>query len=101
MVGPAPIRAAIPGRVPRMTISELLGELRDRGIVLACEGDELLVRSMKRALDPALVEALRAHKPALRELVRSGGYAAAMEPPPSAPLLELTEAEREAVAAGV
>jgi amino acid adenylation domain-containing protein len=84
-----------------MSISELLDQLRDRGIVLACEGDELLVRSMKRALDPALVQALRAHKPALRELVRSGGYAAAMAAPPAAPLVELTEAERDVIAAGV
>src|ERR1043165_2317099 len=93
MVGPAPIRAAIPGRVPRMTISELLGQLRERGIVLACEGDELLVRSMERALDAPLLDALRANKPALRELVRSGGYAAAMAAPRPAPLLELTDAE--------
>ncbi|HEX6373282.1 MAG TPA: amino acid adenylation domain-containing protein [Longimicrobium sp.] len=84
-----------------MSISELLNELRDRGIVLACEGDELLVRSMKRAMDPGLVAALRANKPALLELMRSGGYAAAMAAPPSAPLLELTEAEREAIAATV
>jgi amino acid adenylation domain-containing protein len=84
-----------------MSITELLGELRDRGIVLACEGDELLVRSMKRALDPALVDALRANKPALRELVRSGGYAAAMEAPRPAPLVELTEAELGGIAAGV
>ena len=84
-----------------MSISELLGQLRDRGIVLALEGDELLVRSMKRALDPALLEALRANKPALRELVRSGGYAAAMAAPPSSPLVELTEAENDAIAADV
>ncbi|HEU4884413.1 MAG TPA: amino acid adenylation domain-containing protein, partial [Longimicrobium sp.] len=84
-----------------MTYSELLGELRDRGIVLACEGDELLVRSMQRSLDPALVAALRAHKPALRDLIRSGGYAAAMAAPPAAPLLELTDAEMSGIVATV
>ena len=84
-----------------MSISELLDQLRDREIVLACEGDELLVRSMKRALDPALVAALRANKPALRELVRSGGYAAAMAAPPVAPLVELSRAEMDGIAAGV
>ncbi|HET7462355.1 MAG TPA: condensation domain-containing protein, partial [Longimicrobium sp.] len=84
-----------------MTISALLGELRARGIVLACEGDELVVRSMKRALDPALVEALRAHKPALRELIRSGEYAAATAASRTGPLVELTGAEMERIAAGV
>ncbi|HEX6373940.1 MAG TPA: amino acid adenylation domain-containing protein [Longimicrobium sp.] len=84
-----------------MTISELLNQLRERGIVLACEGDELLVRSMERALDPPLLEALRANKPALRELVRSGAYAAAMAAPQPGPLLELTDAEVRGIVATV
>ncbi|HEX6039387.1 condensation domain-containing protein, partial [Longimicrobium sp.] len=102
--GPARIRAdglRVAGKEPETGLSALLDELRDRGIVLACEGDELVVRSTKRALDAALVSALRANKPALRELVRSGGYEAAMAPPPAPPLVELTEAEHARVVAAV
>jgi len=84
-----------------MTISELLGDLRERGIVLACEGDELIVRSLKRALDPALLEALRANKPALRELIQSGAYAAAMAAPPPGLLVTLSRAQVDAIVATV
>ncbi len=80
-----------------MSINELLVRLGESGIELSCDGDELVVRALKRRRDPALMEQLRENKQALLEWVRAGGHAARER----APLIELTPAEMETVAAAV
>lgn len=58
-----------------MRLTDLLGRLRDRGIGIRAEGDELKVRAPLGSLTPEDVALLREHKPALlAELRRAGRW---------------------------
>ncbi len=58
-----------------MRLTDLLGRLRDRGIGIRAEGDELKVRAPLGSLAPEDVALLREHKPALlAELRRAGRW---------------------------
>ncbi|KAB0570175.1 non-ribosomal peptide synthetase [Pseudomonas palleroniana] len=60
-----------------MSILELLATLQTKGVQLALKGEQLSVQGNKQALqDPALLAALREHKPALIELIKGGEYSA-------------------------
>ncbi|NVZ71929.1 non-ribosomal peptide synthetase [Pseudomonas costantinii] len=60
-----------------MSILELLATLKTKGIQLALKGEQLSVQGNKQALsDPAILAALREHKPALTELIKAGEYSA-------------------------
>ncbi|ROM59197.1 non-ribosomal peptide synthetase [Pseudomonas poae] len=60
-----------------MSILELLATLQTKGVQLALKGEQLSVQGNKQALeDPTLLGALREHKPALIELIKSGEYSA-------------------------
>jgi amino acid adenylation domain-containing protein len=63
------------------------------------DGDELVARAAGGRLDPELVALLRENKPGLLELLRSDRYAAVLAE--RAPLVELSDAERDGIAAGV
>jgi arthrofactin-type cyclic lipopeptide synthetase C len=59
-----------------VSISELLATLKTKDIQLALKGEQLSVQGNKQALgDPAILTALREHKPALIELIKAGEYA--------------------------
>ena len=57
-------------------VVQLLAQLRDKAISLALKGDELAVRGETQALVPSLLDALRANKPALIAMLKSGAYVA-------------------------
>ncbi|QJI28340.1 amino acid adenylation domain-containing protein [Pseudomonas sp. ADAK18] len=60
-----------------MSIIELLATLKAKDIQLALKGEQLSVQGNKQALsDPAVLAALREHKPALIELIKAGEYSA-------------------------
>ncbi|WP_277758203.1 non-ribosomal peptide synthase/polyketide synthase [Pseudomonas sp. A34-9] len=60
-----------------MNVLELLATLKTKDIQLAVTDEQLRVNGNKQALsDPALLAALREHKPALIELIKSGQYSA-------------------------
>ncbi|QHD06666.1 non-ribosomal peptide synthetase [Pseudomonas sp. R76] len=60
-----------------MSIFELLATLKTGDIQLALKGEQLSVQGNKQALsDPAILAALREHKPALIELIKAGEYSA-------------------------
>ena len=60
-----------------MNILELLATLNTKDVQLALKGEQLSVNGNKHALsDPAILAALREHKPALIELIKAGEYAA-------------------------
>ena len=60
-----------------MNVIELLATLKSKDIQLAVSDEQLRVNGNKQALsDPALVAALREHKPALIELIKAGQYSA-------------------------
>ncbi|WP_395608028.1 amino acid adenylation domain-containing protein [Pseudomonas sp. B22129] len=60
-----------------MSILELLATLKTKDVQLALKGDQLSVQGNKHALsDPAILAALREHKPALIELIKAGEYSA-------------------------
>ncbi|WP_322843822.1 non-ribosomal peptide synthase/polyketide synthase [Pseudomonas sp. B33.4] len=60
-----------------MKVLELLATLKAKDIQLAVTDDQLRVNGNKQALsDPALLAALREHKPALIELIKAGQYSA-------------------------
>ena len=60
-----------------MSISELLATLKTKDIQLALKGEQLSVQGNKQALsDPAILAALREHKPALIALIKAGEYSA-------------------------
>nr|QNL34618.1 SteC [Pseudomonas sp.] len=60
-----------------MNVIELLATLKAKDIQLAVTDDQLRVNGNKQALsDPALLAALREHKPALIELIKAGHYSA-------------------------
>ena len=60
-----------------MSISELLSTLKTKDVQLALKGEQLSVQGNKQALsDPAILAALREHKPALIELIKAGEYSA-------------------------
>ncbi len=52
-----------------MTLTELLTKLQASGIDLAVKDDRLVCKAPKGALTPELAEAVRAHKPALIDLI--------------------------------
>ncbi|WP_256082158.1 condensation domain-containing protein, partial [Massilia sp. YIM B04103] len=56
-----------------MTMENLLEQLNERGIVLALDGAELVVRGKKQGLDAALLAQLRQHKQALIGFLAAGG----------------------------
>ncbi|HEX3758389.1 MAG TPA: AMP-binding protein, partial [Kofleriaceae bacterium] len=73
-------------RDPTTGLTHLLAQLDASGVVLSLKGDDLAVKGNDKALaDRALIAALRAHKPELVELLRSGhaigGGAAVVAPP--------------------
>ena len=49
----------------------LLSELRELGVSLALEGEQLRYRGSSEVLTPALLEKMRAQKPQLLELLQS------------------------------
>ncbi len=58
-----------------MSLLELLATLKTKDIQLALKGEQLSVQGNKQALsDPAILAALREHKPALIELIKAGEY---------------------------
>ncbi|AZF05942.1 non-ribosomal peptide synthetase [Pseudomonas sp. R5-89-07] len=60
-----------------MNILELLATLNTKDVQLALKGEQLSVLGNKHALsDPAILAALREHKPALIELIKAGDYSA-------------------------
>lgn len=60
-----------------MNILELLATLKTKDVQLALKGEQLSVNGNKQALsDPAILAALREHKPALIELIKAGEYTA-------------------------
>ena len=60
-----------------MSIFELLATLKTKDIQLALKGEQLSVQGNKQALsDPAILAALREHKPALIEQIKAGEYSA-------------------------
>ncbi|MFL9674215.1 amino acid adenylation domain-containing protein [Pseudomonas marginalis] len=61
-----------------MSLFELLATLKTKDIQLALKGEQLSVQGNKQALsDPAILAALREHKPGLIELIKAGEYAPA------------------------
>ncbi len=60
-----------------MSILELLATLKTKDIQLALKGEQLSVQGNKQALsDPAILAALREHKPGLIALIQAGEYSA-------------------------
>jgi arthrofactin-type cyclic lipopeptide synthetase C len=60
-----------------VSILELLATLKTKDIQLALKGEQLSVQGNKQALsDPAILAALREHKPALIALIQAGEYSA-------------------------
>ncbi len=60
-----------------MSLFELLATLKTKDIQLALKGEQLSVQGNKQALsEPAILAALREHKPALIELIKAGEYSA-------------------------
>ncbi|QXQ20944.1 amino acid adenylation domain-containing protein [Pseudomonas tolaasii] len=60
-----------------MSILELLATLKNMDVQLALKGEQLAAQGNKQALsDPAILAALREHKPALIELIKAGEYSA-------------------------
>jgi arthrofactin-type cyclic lipopeptide synthetase C len=60
-----------------VNVLELLATLKTKDIQLAVTDEQLRVNGNKQALsDPALLAALREHKPALIELIKAGQYSA-------------------------
>ncbi|HEV2734234.1 MAG TPA: condensation domain-containing protein, partial [Longimicrobiaceae bacterium] len=82
-------------------MDELLVRLAEEKVELAVDADELVVRTRSRAVDPALLALLRENKQALLALVRSGEYVPGSPGGRQAPLVELSGAEMERIAAGV
>jgi amino acid adenylation domain-containing protein len=82
-----------------MISSALLERLREGNVHLSLDGEELVVRTAGETLSPELIALLRENKPALLELLRSNTYAALVAD--RAPLIDLTDEERRAIAAGV
>ena len=65
-----------------MNVLELLATLKAKDIQLAVTDEQLRVNGNKQALsDPALLAALREHKPALIELIKAGQYSATRRRP--------------------
>jgi len=61
-----------------VSLFELLATLKTKDIQLALKGEQLSVQGNKQALsDPAILAALREHKPGLIELIKAGEYAPA------------------------
>jgi len=60
-----------------VSLFELLATLKTKDIQLALKGEQLSVQGNKQALsDPAILAALREHKPGLIELIKAGEYSA-------------------------
>lgn len=60
-----------------MNVNELLATLKAKDIQLAVAQGQLRVNGNKQALsEPALLAALREHKPELIEMIEAGAYAA-------------------------
>ncbi|HYW09022.1 MAG TPA: amino acid adenylation domain-containing protein [Longimicrobium sp.] len=75
-----------------MITEDFLQRLSDNHVGLSVDGDELVVRTQKQGLDPALVGMLRENKQALLELVRAGAYPPAAKDQPKLAALDPAEA---------
>ena len=66
-----------------MSVSQLIRELRDRGIRITAKGEQLVVQAAAGALTTELRERITTHKAALLELLREVEARPAMEVPAS------------------
>src|SRR6266850_2315894 len=79
-----------------MTFDQLLDEISARAILLRKSGDELIVRCSEESLNSSLLAQLRAHKPALFDLITGDSevwWSPATITPEMLPLVELTSNE--------
>jgi hypothetical protein len=90
-----------------MKLAELLAELGRRNLTLACQGDELVVRGPKQALDAALRAELTRNKAQLLQALRHGDAVGGIPAgttvlaPAMVPLVALSQPELDAIAAAV
>ena len=85
-------------RIDTMTFPELLLELGRRRVLVRREGNDIKLRADKQALDPVLLSSLREHKPALLQWIGAESPAWSA---PEAPLVELSQRERDRIAESV
>src|SRR5262245_29768970 len=90
-----------------MTVTELLRQLSKLNVTLSVDGNELVIRGRKHALDSALLEVLRENKSNLIRFIRSNGTSNAQDNstasllPEMFPLVELSAAQLERIVSGV